>query len=100
MIVQPKVRGFICTTAHAQGCKENVKLQIEYIKKNKKTSKAKKVLVIGASTGYGLASRITTAYSNNAATIGVIFDKAANGKRPATAGYYNTVAFEEIANSD
>lgn len=100
MIVTPKVRGFICTTAHAEGCKANVKSQIKYIKNNKKTSVAKNVLVIGASTGYGLASRIAVAYSNNAKTIGVIFDKSANGKRPATAGYYNTAAFEEFANAD
>ncbi len=97
MIVEPKVRGFICTTAHAVGCKKNVKNQIEYIKSKPKVDGAKKVLVIGASTGYGLASRITSAFSCGAATIGIIFDKGATDTRPATAGFYNTAAFEEFA---
>lgn len=100
MIVQPKVRGFICTTAHPQGCRQNVKNQIEYIKAKPKTNGAKKVLVIGASTGYGLASRITSTYSCGAKTIGVIFDKPASGNRTATAGWYNTAAFEEFATKD
>ncbi|RPF43261.1 enoyl-[acyl-carrier protein] reductase/trans-2-enoyl-CoA reductase (NAD+) [Hydrogenoanaerobacterium saccharovorans] len=100
MIVEPKVRGFICTTAHAAGCRENVKRQIDYVKSQPKVDGAKKVLVIGASTGYGLASRISAAFGCGAATIGIIFDKEANGNRTASAGWYNTAAFEEFAQQD
>ncbi len=100
MIVKPKVRGFICTTAHPDGCKALVKSQIEYVKNHPHADGPKKVLVIGASMGYGLASRITAAYSFNAATLGVVFDKPANGSRTGTAGWYNTAAFEELAQAD
>ncbi len=100
MIVEPKVRGFICTTAHPAGCRENVRQQIEYVKKQPKTTGAKNVLVIGSSTGYGLASRIAAAYSCGAATIGVMFERPASGKRTASSGWYNTAAFEEFANAD
>ena len=100
MIVKPKVRGFICTTAHPDGCKALVKSQIDYVKSQPKADGAKKVLVIGASMGYGLASRIVSAYSFGAATLGVIFDKSANGSRTGTAGWYNTAAFEEFAQAD
>lgn len=97
MIIQPKVRGFICTTAHAAGCKENVRRQIEYVQQQGGMTGAKKVLVIGASTGYGLASRISLAFGCSAATVGVIYDKPAAGGRTASAGWYNTAAFEEFA---
>lgn len=100
MIVKPKVRGFICTTSHPQGCKANVKEQIEYVKSQPKTNGPKKVLVIGSSMGYGLASRISAAYSCGAATIGIIFDKQGSGSRTGSAGWYNTAAFEEIAHAD
>jgi enoyl-[acyl-carrier protein] reductase/trans-2-enoyl-CoA reductase (NAD+) len=100
MIVQPKVKGFICTTAHPEGCKASVKAQIDYVKSQPKTKGPEKVLVIGCSMGYGLASRIAAAYSCNAATLGVIFDKPAKGKRTATAGWYNTAAFEVFAQED
>lgn len=100
MIIQPKVKGFICTTAHPEGCRESVRRQINYIQSQPKTEGPKKVLVIGASMGYGLASRIAAAYSCGAATIGIIFDKPAKGKRTATAGWYNTAAFEEFAAAD
>ena len=73
MIIEPKVRGFICTTSHPEGCKENVRKQITYIKNLPKCNGPKKVLVIGASTGYGLASRIASTYGCDAATVGVIF---------------------------
>lgn len=95
MIIQPKIRGFICTTAHPAGCAAHVQEQINYVKSQKPVvSGPKKVLVIGASTGYGLASRITAAFGNGAATIGVFFEKESDGKRTATAGWYNTAAFE------
>lgn len=97
MIVEPKVREFICTTAHPQGCRENVKEQIAYVKKQGISGGPKKILVIGASTGYGLASRITAAFGCHGATLGIIFEKPSNGKRTATPGWYNTVAFEEEA---
>ena len=100
MKIEPKTRGFICTTAHPIGCCANIKRQIDTVKNNPKTIGAKKVLVIGASTGYGLASRIATAYSCDASTIGVIFDKPATETRCASAGWYNIAAFEEFAKAD
>lgn len=100
MIIKPKVRGFICTTSHPDGCKAVVREQIEYVKAQPHADGPKKVLVIGASMGYGLASRITAAYSFGAATVGVIFDKPASGARTATSGWYNTAAFEEYAAAD
>ncbi len=100
MVVQPKVKGFMCTTAHPEGCKAAVKGQIEYVKAQPKTKGPKKVLVIGASMGYGLASRIAFTYSCDADTIGIIFDKPGKEKRTASAGWYNTAAFEEFAMAD
>lgn len=100
MIVEPKVKGFICTTAHPIGCKESVRRQIAYCKEKGFAEGPKKVLVIGASTGYGLASRIAVTYCYGADTIGVSFEKEAKGKRTASAGWYNTAAFEEMAKAD
>ena len=100
MVVQPKVKGFMCTTAHPEGCKAAVKAQIDYVKAQPKTDGPKKVLVIGSSMGYGLASRIAVTYSCGADTLGVIFDKAGKEKRTASAGWYNTAAFEEFATAD
>lgn len=97
MIIEPKVKGFICTTAHPLGCRESVRRQIEYTKSLGKKDGAKKVLVIGCSTGYGLASRIAVAFGYGADTIGVSFEKEAKGKRTATAGWYNNAAFDEFA---
>jgi enoyl-[acyl-carrier protein] reductase/trans-2-enoyl-CoA reductase (NAD+) len=98
MIVQPKARGFICTTAHPDGCAANVAKQINHVKKQGALAAGpKRVLVIGASTGYGLASRIAAAFAAQAETIGVFFEKPATEKRTATAGWYNTVAFEKAA---
>ena len=97
MIIHPKTRGFICTTAHPEGCAKQIEKQIEFIKAQKKFSGPTNVLVIGASTGYGLASRIAAAFGAGANTIGVFFDKAAEGARTATAGWYNTAAFEAKA---
>lgn len=100
MIVTPKVRGFICTTAHPTGCEAAVKKQIDYVKAQPKTAGPKKVLVIGSSMGYGLASRIAAAYSCGAATLGVMFDRPASGNKTATSGWYNTKAFEKFAAED
>ena len=98
MIIEPRTRGFICLTAHPTGCAQNVKDQIAYVKSKGKINGAKKVLVIGSSTGFGLASRITSAFGSDAATIGVFFDKPASAGRPASPGFYNTAAFEQEAN--
>ena len=100
MVVAPKVKGFICTTAHPVGCKESVRRQIEYVKNKGNFDCPKKVLVIGASTGYGLASRITCAFGGKADTLGVMFERESNGKKTATPGYYNTRAFEEYAKAE
>lgn len=99
MIVEPKVKGFICITAHPEGCREGVRRQIEYVRTRRKEGSGgpKKALVIGASTGYGLASRISAAFGSGAATLGISFEKEATEKRTATPGFYNTRAFEEFA---
>ena len=99
MIIEPRTRGFICLTSHPTGCAQNVKNQIEYVKFKGKIDGAKKVLVIGSSTGFGLASRISSAFGSDAATIGVFFDKPASEGRPASPGFYNTAAFEQEANA-
>ena len=97
MIIEPRMRGFICTTSHPKGCEQNVKNQIEYIKSKGPIAGAKKVLVIGASTGFGLASRITSAFGSDAATIGVFFEKAPSEGKTASPGWYNSAAFENEA---
>ncbi len=98
MIIEPKVRGFICTTAHPDGCAQNVANQIAYVERQGVLNHApKRVLVIGCSTGYGLASRIVSAFGCGATTIGVAFEKPADEKRTASAGWYNTAAFEQAA---
>ncbi len=97
MIIEPRMRGFICLTAHPAGCEQNVKNQIEYIKSKGAIAGAKKVLVIGASTGFGLASRITSAFGSDAATIGVFFEKPPVEGKTASPGWYNSAAFEKEA---
>jgi enoyl-[acyl-carrier protein] reductase/trans-2-enoyl-CoA reductase (NAD+) len=98
MVIQPKVRGFMCTTSHPVGCEANVREQIDYVKQQGPVANGpKKVLVIGASTGYGLASRISAAFGSGAATIGIFFEKPAAGKRTASAGWYNSAAFQKVA---
>lgn len=100
MIIQPRVRGFICLTTHPDGTAKNVKNQIDYVKsKGEIKNGPKKVLVIGASTGFGLSSRITAAFGSGAATIGVFFEKPAAPKKPGTAGWYNSAAFEKEAHA-
>ena len=97
MIIEPRMRGFICASSHPKGCEQNVKNQIEYIKSKGPIDGAKKVLVIGASTGFGLASRITSAYGSGAATIGVFFEKPPTEGKTASPGWYNSAAFETEA---
>ncbi|MBN4666086.1 trans-2-enoyl-CoA reductase family protein [Pandoraea nosoerga] len=98
MIIKPRVRGFICVTTHPVGCEANVKQQIEYVKAQGPIANGpKKVLVIGASTGYGLAARITAAFGCDAATLGVFFERAGSETKPGTPGWYNTAAFDKFA---
>ncbi|MBD0726273.1 trans-2-enoyl-CoA reductase [Flavobacterium sp. L1I52] len=97
MIIEPRMRGFICLTAHPAGCEQNVKNQIEYVKSKGAINGAKKVLVIGASTGFGLASRISSAFGSDAATIGVFFEKPPMPGKTASPGWYNSAAFEKEA---
>lgn len=101
MIIKPKVRGFICTNAHPQGCAANVQEQIAFTKaKGPVAGAPKKVLVLGCSTGFGLASRITAAFGGGAATLGVCFEKEPTETKTASAGYYNTAAFHEAAEAE
>lgn len=97
MIIKPKCKGFICTTAHPQGCARSVQEQIKYVEMQQPVEGPKNVLVIGGSTGYGLASRIVSTFCCGASTIGVFFEKPAAGNKTATAGWYNTAAFERAA---
>jgi enoyl-[acyl-carrier protein] reductase/trans-2-enoyl-CoA reductase (NAD+) len=91
------MRGFICLTAHPAGCEQNVKNQIAYVQSKGAIDGPKRVLVIGASTGFGLASRITSAFGSNASTIGVFFEKAPAAGKTASPGWYNSAAFEKEA---
>lgn len=101
MVIKPRVRGFMCTTSHPAGCEQNVREQIAYVKGNGHlASGPKKVLVIGASTGYGLASRITAAFGSGAATLGVFFEKEGSEKRTGSAGWYNSAAFHKCAEEE
>ena len=101
MIISPKIRGFICTTAHPDGCESHVRQQVDYVKSQAPLDKSpKKVLVIGSSTGYGLASRIVPAFAGGADTLGVFFERPANEKKSGSPGWYNSYAFEELAKSE
>ncbi|MEY4642199.1 MAG: hypothetical protein RLZZ227_2193 [Pseudomonadota bacterium] len=97
MIIKPRVRGFMCITTHPVGCAANVRSQIDYVKNQGPVSGPKKVLIIGASTGYGLSSRIVAAFGAGAATLGVFFEKEGTEDKPASAGWYNSAAFHEEA---
>ncbi len=101
MVIKPRIRGFVCITAHPEGCAAHVQEQIDHVKKQAPIAEGpKKVLVIGASTGYGLASRISAAYGAGAATVGVFFERPSEKGRPASAGWYNTAAFHRTAKAD
>lgn len=98
MIIKPRVRGFLCITTHPMGCDANVKRQIDYVKgRGNIENGPKRVLVIGASTGYGLSSRITAAFGCGAATLGIFFEKEGTEAKPGTAGWYNSAAFHKYA---
>jgi enoyl-[acyl-carrier protein] reductase/trans-2-enoyl-CoA reductase (NAD+) len=101
MIIKPKIRGFICTTAHPEGCAAHVREQIEHVRsQGPLRDMPSRVLVIGASTGYGLASRIVPAFGGKAATIGVFYEKPGEEAKTASAGWYNSVAFERAAHAE
>ena len=101
MIIKPKVRGFMCVTTHPSGCDANVKRQIDYVKRaGAINNHPKRVLVIGASTGYGLASRISAAFGAGASTLGVFFEKPGTERKPGTAGWYNSAAFHRYAEAE
>jgi enoyl-[acyl-carrier protein] reductase/trans-2-enoyl-CoA reductase (NAD+) len=98
MVIKPKVRGFVCITAHPAGCAAHVQEWIAHVKSQPPLTRGpKKVLVLGASTGYGLASRVTAAFGAGAATLGVFFERPSEEDRPASPGWYNTIAFTEAA---
>ena len=97
MIVKPRIRGFVCITAHPKGCEAKVRKEIEVAKAARKEGGPKKVLVVGSSTGYGLSTRIASAFSHDAATLGVFFERPSMKGKPASAGWYNSVAFEKAA---
>jgi len=98
MVIKPKVRGFVCITAHPAGCAAHVQESIDYVrKKGPLKNGPKNVLVIGASTGYGLASRIAAAFGSGAATLGIFFERPSEDDRPATPGWYNSIAFTRAA---
>lgn len=101
MIIKPRVRGFMCITSHPVGCAANVQRQADYVKAQGKIDNGPlKVLVIGASTGYGLASRITAAFGSGAATLGIFFEKEGTDRKPASAGWYNSAAFHKLAEAE
>ncbi len=98
MIIKPRVRGFMCITTHPTGCDANVKNRIDYVKaRGEIAGGPKRVLVIGSSTGYGLASRISAAFGCGASTLGIFFEKEGTEKKPGTAGWYNSAAFHRYA---
>jgi enoyl-[acyl-carrier protein] reductase / trans-2-enoyl-CoA reductase (NAD+) len=100
MIIKPKVRGFVCVTAHPAGCAAHIGEWINHVKsKGPIKNGPKKVLVIGSSTGYGLASRITAAFGSNAATVGVFYERPSEEGRTATPGWYNTIGFTKAAHA-
>jgi enoyl-[acyl-carrier protein] reductase/trans-2-enoyl-CoA reductase (NAD+) len=96
MVIKPKIRGFVCITAHPQGCAAHVQEQINLVKSRGPLKNGpRNVLVIGASTGYGLASRIAAAFGSGANTLGIFFERPSEEDRPATPGWYNTIAFSD-----
>jgi enoyl-[acyl-carrier protein] reductase/trans-2-enoyl-CoA reductase (NAD+) len=97
MIVKPRIRGFVCITAHPKGCEAKIRQEIEVAKSTKQSGGPKKVLVLGASTGYGLSTRVAAAFGHDAATLGVFYERPSNNGKPASAGWYNSIGLEKAA---
>ena len=97
MVVDPRIRGFVCVTAHPKGCEAKVRQEIEVAKAAKKAGGPRKVLVLGSSTGYGLSTRVAAAFGHDAATLGVFYERPSMNGKPASAGWYNSVGFEKAA---
>ncbi|MDR1435435.1 MAG: trans-2-enoyl-CoA reductase family protein [Puniceicoccales bacterium] len=101
MIIRPKIRGFICITAHPEGCEKNVQRQIDYVKSREEIARTpKKILLIGSSTGYGLASRIVASFGCKADTVGVYFERPEMDGKPASAGFYNARALDKFSREE
>jgi len=101
MIIKPSVRGFVCVTCHPMGCKKHIEEEIEYTRQSGPIEGGpKNVLVVGASTGYGLSSRIVPTYAWGANTIGVFFERPSTESRAGTAGWYNSYYFKQLAQKD
>ena len=100
MIIKPRVRGFMCITSHPIGCEANVKSQVDFVKSQSAIESPKRVLVIGSSTAYGLAARITAAFGGGASTLGIFFEKPGTERKSGTAGWYNSAAFHKFAKQD
>lgn len=101
LVIKPRVRGFICVTTHPAGCEANVRQQIDYVRKQGPIAGApKRVLVIGASTGYGLAARISAAFAGGAQTLGVFFERPSEPSKPGTPGWHNSAAFHQFAQAE
>src|SRR5690606_32388535 len=99
--IQPKVRGFVCVTAHPDGCAAHVQEEIHFVRRNGPIKNGpQNVLVIGSSAGYGLSTRITAAFGSGAKTIGVSYERPPTEEKPASAGWYNTAAFEKAAREE
>ena len=101
LVIKPRVRGFICVTTHPAGCEANVRQQIDYVRRQGPIAGApKRVLVIGASTGYGLAARISAAFAGGAQTLGVFFERPSEPSKPGTPGWHNSAAFHQFAQAE
>jgi enoyl-[acyl-carrier protein] reductase/trans-2-enoyl-CoA reductase (NAD+) len=99
-IIKMKARGFICVNSHPLGCRKNVEQQIGFVRRSGQRIGFRNVLVIGASTGYGLASRVVAGWGFGARTLGIFFENPPENSKPATAGYYNSLALHEAAHTD
>jgi enoyl-[acyl-carrier protein] reductase/trans-2-enoyl-CoA reductase (NAD+) len=97
MIIEPKIMKGVCLTSHPEGCAKEVENQIAYVKSKTAIDMPKHILVVGCSTGFGLASRITAAFSGGSETLGISFEKGPSAKRPASPGWYNNRAFDKAS---
>ena len=94
MVIKPRIRGFICTNAHPIGCIKNVQDQVAYVNERERIQGAHNALIVGCSTGYGLASRISIGFGCRANTIGVALEREPSEQRTGSAGWYNNMGYE------